>query len=138
MPTRSVVQGLAALAVADASLPLEQTAAAMTEAAEATRWAEVTTAVRDATTPAGPCRAGDALGLLLGEVCEVGPDLEQVAGALLGRLLAGGAELVTVLVGEGAPDGVADRLAAQAAAAGAETTVYAGGQPHYPLLLGAE
>ena len=57
---------------------------------------------------------------------------------MLDRLLAPGAELVTVLTGADAPDGAGERLAARARAAGAEATVYAGGQPHYPLLLGAE
>ncbi|MCU1693148.1 MAG: Dak phosphatase [Frankiales bacterium] len=138
VPTRSVVQGLAALAVADDALSLADCARTMSAAAEATRWAEVTTAVRDATTAAGPCRKGDALGLLQGEVVEVGGGLLDVADALLARLLAPGAELVTVLVGAGAPPGAGERLAAQARAAGAEVTVYDGGQPHYPLLLGAE
>ena len=138
VPTRAVVQGLAALAVADDALPLEEAAAAMGEAAEATRWAEVTLAVRDATTAAGSCRAGDALGLLQGVVVEVGADLCGVAVALLDRLLAPGAELVTVLTGAGATTGLGDVLAARARAAGAEATVYDGGQPHYPLLLGAE
>ena len=138
VPTRSVVQGLAALAVADAALPLQEAAEAMREAADATRWAEVTIAVRDATTAAGPCRAGDALGLLQGVVVEVGPDLPRVAAALLDRLLAPGAELVTVLTGAGAAAGLGERLAERARAAGAEAHVYDGGQPHYPLLLGAE
>ncbi len=138
VPTRSVVQGLAALAVTDDALPLAECARTMADAAAATRWAEVTTAVRDATTPAGPCRAGDALGLLEGEVVEVGPDLLGVAELLLARLLAPGAELVTVLVGAAAPDGAGERLTVQAEQAGAEVAVYDGGQPHYPLLLGAE
>ncbi len=138
VPTRSVVQGLAALAVTDGELPLEEAAAAMAGAADATRWAEVTVAVRDAVTPAGPCRAGDALGLLLGRIVEVGPDVEQVAVALLDRLLEPGAELVTLLAGAAAPAALTERLAERARAAGAEAGVHDGGQPHAVLLLGAE
>jgi dihydroxyacetone kinase-like predicted kinase len=50
--------------------------AAMAEAAGSTRWAEVTTAVREAATWAGICRPGDVLGLLEGDVVLIGSDDE--------------------------------------------------------------
>ncbi|HEU0129658.1 MAG TPA: DAK2 domain-containing protein [Mycobacteriales bacterium] len=140
VPTRSPVQGLAALAVADAAKGFADDAIAMSAAASGTRWAEVTTAVRDAQTSAGACRAGDVLGLVDGDVAVIGADLAEVAYDVLSRLLGAGGELVTIVTGEGCPAGLGDALAERVAAAHplVEAEVHTGGQPHYPLLLGVE
>jgi uncharacterized protein len=140
VPTRSVVQGLAALAVTDPERAFADDVAAMAEAAGSTRWAEVTTAVRESMTSAGVCRPGDVLGLLEGDVVLIGDDVEQVAATLLDRMLDGGGELVTVVAGEGAPEGAGDRLVGhvERTRPTVEALAYHGGQPHYPLLLGVE
>jgi hypothetical protein len=140
VPTRSIVQGLAALAVCDESRPFADDVAAMAEAAGSTRWAEVTTAVREAMTMAGVCRPGDVLGLIEGDVVLIGADVEEAARQLIDRMLAGGGELVTIVAGSDAPEGLADRLTSYAEKnhAGAEAVAYDGGQPHYPVLLGVE
>jgi DAK2 domain fusion protein YloV len=140
VPTRSVLQGLAAASVADAGRAFADDVAAMTDAAGAVRWAEVTHAVRAAHTPAGPCADGDVLGLLDGDVAVVGVDHEQVAQLLLHRLLATGGELVTVVVGAQAVPDAGGRLASYLAVEhpAVEVQVLHGGQPHYPLLLGVE
>jgi DAK2 domain fusion protein YloV len=140
VPTRSVLQGLAALAVADSGRPFADDVAAMAEAAGSTRWAEVTTAVRESATMAGVCRPGDVLGLLEGDVVLIGDDVERVAVELVERMLDGGGELVTVVVGEQAPPGAGDRLVrhVERSRPAVEVVAYQGGQPHYPLLLGVE
>jgi DAK2 domain fusion protein YloV len=138
--TRSVVQGLAALAVADATRPFADDVAAMAEAAGSTRWAEVTTAVRESMTMAGVCRPGDVLGLIEGDVVLIGSDVEQAARDLADRMLAGGGELVTVVTGGDADEGLGERLASyvEKAHPAVEVVGYEGGQPHYPVLLGVE
>ena len=140
VPTRSTVQGLAALAVADADRPFEDDVAAMAEAAGSTRFGEVTLAVREAVTMAGICRPGDVLGLLEGDVALLGTDVEAVAQELVDRMLAGGGELVTVVTGADAPPGAGDRLrtTVEHGHPAVEVVVYDGGQPHFPLLLGVE
>jgi len=140
VPTRSPVQGLAALAVHDPARSFADDAISMTDAARATRWAEVTTAVRDAQTMAGPCHAGDVLGLVGGEVVLVGSDVAEVGLLLLDRLLASGGELVTVVLGAEAASGLGDRLrdAVRSSYPVVEVEQHDGGQPHYPLLLGVE
>ena len=140
VPTRSVVQGLSAASVADPDRPFDDDVAAMASAAGATRWAELTTAVRAAETVAGPCRAGDVLGLLDGTVVRVGQDVDAVAQELLHRLLEPGGELVTVVVGSCADTGVGERLRRWLSEAqpSLEVMVLQGDQPHYPLLLGVE
>ncbi|MCW2723780.1 MAG: Dak phosphatase [Frankiales bacterium] len=140
VPTRSVVQGLAATAVADETRPFADDVASMAEAAGSTRWAEVTTAVREAATMAGICRPGDVLGLIEGDVVLIGADVEDVAHQLVDRMLAGGGELVTVVTGGDAADGLGERLATyvEKTHPAAEAVAYEGGQPHYPVLLGVE
>lgn len=140
IPTRSVLQGLAALAVADSTRPFGDDVAAMAGAAGSTRWAEVTTAVRESATMAGICRPGDVLGLLEGDVVLIGDDDEQVGRQLVERMLTGGGELVTVVTGADAAGGLGQRLAEhiERAHRPVEVVVYEGGQPHYPLLLGVE
>jgi hypothetical protein len=138
--TKSPVQAIAALAVRDPNRRFSEDVIAMAEAAAATRWAEVTVASRDALTLAGPCQAGDVLGLVEGEVVLIGQELPTVATELLDRLLGGGGELVTLVIGAEAPAGLGDALGAHLADRWpfAEHQVYDGGQPHYPLLIGVE
>jgi uncharacterized protein len=140
VPTRSPVQGLAAVAVHDAGRRFGDDVVAMAEAAAATRWAEVTVAQREALTSLGRVEAGDVLGLIDGEVVEIGASIRSVALALIDRLLGVGGELITVLVGRGADPGLVAELQAHISQAAPliEVSVFDGGQPHYPLLLGVE
>ncbi|MEV4352152.1 DAK2 domain-containing protein [Actinoplanes sp. NPDC049596] len=140
VPTRSPVQALAALAVRDLTRPFADDVIAMAEAAGACRYGEVCTAQRDSLTVAGPCRAGDLLGLVDGEVHVIGDDLAAVSLQLLDRMLGGGGELATLVLGAGAPDGLEDKLRGYVARAWpfVELHSYAGGQPRYHLLVGVE
>ena len=138
VPTRSPVQGLAAIAVADPGRRFGDDVIAMAEAAAATRWAEVTVADQEALTMAGPCRPGDALGSAEGDVVVVGPDLTAVACELLDRLLSAGGELATRVVGPDPALGeaVCDHLAAVHPTV--EVARYDGGPAEVLLLVGVE
>ena len=56
------------------------------------------------------------------------------------RLLGGGGELVSLVLGADAPDELATVLTDHLATAWpfVEVQVHSGGQPHYPLLVGVE
>ncbi|MDG4792575.1 DAK2 domain-containing protein [Micromonospora sp. WMMD1082] len=140
VPTRSPVQALAALAVRDPRRRFADDVIAMAEAAGACRYAEVCQAAREALTVAGPCRAGDVLALVEGEVHLIGTELVDTCVALVDRMLGGGGELVTLLVGADAPDGLADAVRTHIAGHWpfVEVQAYPGGQPHHPLLVGVE
>ena len=140
VPTRSPVQGLAALAVHDRTRRPDDDAIAMSAAAAATRYAEVTVASYDALTTAGPCRAGDVLGLIDDDVAVIGDDVATVSRELIDRLLIGGGELVTIVVGADAPTSLGDDLADYVTAARptVEAVVVLGGQPTFPVMLGVE
>ena len=138
VPTRSAVQGLAALAVADPARRFGDDVVAMAEAAAATRWAEVTVAEHDALTSAGRCAAGDVLGSAEGDVVVIGPDPATVARDLLDRLLSAGGEMATVVVGE--DPALGDTVCAHLAAVHPTVDVvrYAGGAGAVLLLVGVE
>jgi len=140
VPTKSPVQAIAALAVRDLGRRFEDDVIAMAEAAGKCRYAEITRASREALTVAGPCRPGDVIALVEGEVHLIGGDLVQVARDLLDRLLGGGGELVTLLLGADAPAGLEEALVAHLSAAWpfAEVQCLTGGQPHYPVIVGVE
>lgn len=137
---RSVVQGLAALAVHDPAREFAENVAAMAEAAGATRCAEVIVAPAAIRTARGWCAAGDAVGLIEGEPAAFGAEPAAVAAELLMRILSVGGELVTVLPGAGVTAAQLDALRAtlREHAPDVELSVLPGGQAAPPLLLGIE
>ncbi|MER6326470.1 DAK2 domain-containing protein [Streptomyces coelicoflavus] len=140
IPTRSAVQGIAALAVHEPERRFDEDVVAMTSAAGATRHAEVTVAERQSWTTAGICQAGDVLGLIDGDVAVIGADVSEVAATVLDRMLSAGGELVTLVLGDEAPQAVADRLEARVRDAylAVDTVVYRGGRQGALLLVGVE
>ncbi|MFD5394538.1 DAK2 domain-containing protein [Streptomyces sp. NPDC127097] len=140
IPTRSAVQGIAALAVHEPGRSFDEDVVAMTAAAGATRYAELAVAERQSWTMAGVCQAGDVLGLIDGDVVVIGSDLTRIATAVLDRMLSAGGEMVTLVLGADAPEGLAERLERHVRARhlAVDTVVYDGGQHAAPLLIGVE
>ncbi|UKY52904.1 DAK2 domain-containing protein [Streptomyces inhibens] len=140
IPTRSAVQGLAALAVHEPGRSFDEDVVAMTSAAGATRYAELAVAERQSWTMAGVCQAGDVLGLIDGDVAVIGSDLTGTAMTVLDRMLSAGGEMVTLVLGAKAPDSLAERLERHVRERhlAVDTVVYDGGQYAAPLLIGVE
>jgi uncharacterized protein len=138
VPTDSIPAGLAAMVAFDGSRDAAENAAEMHDASAAVATGEVTVASRDVQLNGVEIRKGEWLGLAAGEPVAGGESFEDVTAAVVERLLAERRELLTVLVGDGAPalDGLLERIAA--AHPGVEVDVEDGGQPHYALLLSAE
>ena len=99
VPAGSMVQGLAALAVHDATRQAVDDGYTMARAAAGARHGSVRIATEAALTWAGRCRPGDGLGIAGDEVLIVGHDLISAASGLIDLLLSSGGELVTVLTG---------------------------------------
>ncbi|MET9502348.1 DAK2 domain-containing protein [Streptomyces sp. NPDC006622] len=140
IPTRSAVQGIAALAVHQPDRRFDEDVVSMTSAAGATRYAEVTVAEHQSWTMAGICQAGDVLGLVDGDVAVIGADVTATAETVLDRMLAAGGELVTLVLGDDAPEDVAERLQTRVREAylAVDTVVYHGGRQGALLLIGVE
>ncbi|CAM4444379.1 DAK2 domain fusion protein YloV [Mycobacterium basiliense] len=99
VPTGSMVQGLAALAVHDPGSQAVDDGYTMARAAGAARHGSVRNATEKALTWAGACKPGDGLGIAGDEVLIVADDVAAAATGLLDLLLASGGDLVTVLLG---------------------------------------
>jgi DAK2 domain fusion protein YloV len=140
IPTRSAVQGLAALAVHEPSRRFDEDVVAMTAAAGATRYAELAVAEYQSWTMAGVCQAGDILGLIDGDVALIGTDSANVAVTLLDRMLAAGGELVTLVLGASAPPDLGPRIESHVREhhLAVDTVTYEGGQLSVLLLIGVE
>jgi fatty acid kinase len=138
VPTRSVQAGLGAMVAFDPSRSAEENLAEMDQAAAGVRSGAVTRASRDAVVGDLAVAEGQFLGLLEGEPVTAGPVLQPVAREVLEQLLEEGADVLTILAGESA-EGVDDLVAfVQEQHPELEVEVHDGGQPHYPLLFGAE
>jgi hypothetical protein len=140
VPSRAQVQGLAAIAVHDPGRRFDDDVVAMTAAAGQTRHGAVTVALRDAITMAGPCRRGDALGVVDGDFAVVGHDIEAVALEVVERLLFAGGELVTLVTGIDADADLATSVtgALRREHPEVDAVVYDGRQLRYPLLVAVE
>jgi DAK2 domain fusion protein YloV len=140
LPTRAQVQGLAAAAVHDPSRGFDDDVVRMSAAAGATRDGGVTLAGTSAITSSGSCRVGDCLGVVQGDVAVIGTDPRQVVVEVVDRLLAGGGELVTLVLAtpqeQGLADAVQDHL--RSGRRDVEVHVLVGGQARYLVLIGVE
>lgn len=140
VPSRSITQSLAALAVHDPEARFDDDVIAMGRAAGATRYGGVTIAARKGSTAAGPCAPGDVIGLRDGKIIEVGSDAVAVALKLVGRMVSPGTELLTVVTGAEASQEQVNQFLEQVAAGHPEleVEVLGGGQAYWPFILGAE
>ena len=141
IPTTAQVEGLAALAVHEPGRTFDQDVLEMTATARHARQGAVTIAAKQAMTMAGPCEVGDVLGAIGGDFVVVGHSTVDVATDVLGRLLGGGGEMVTLVAGA---DPGSRKLADDTAAwveenhPTVDVVVYDGGQERYPLLVAVE
>jgi DAK2 domain fusion protein YloV len=141
VPTVSMPEALAALVVYDPESDADENAAEMVEAIASVTTGEVTRAVRASRSDVGEIAEGDWIGITRGEgIASVAPDVVGATLALLDRLLADGAELLTVITGADATTAVTAEIEGHIAAVHPEVQVevHRGGQPLYPYLFGAE
>jgi DAK2 domain fusion protein YloV len=138
VPTASIPAGLAALVAFNGERSAEENAAVMREALAGVATGEVTTVSRNASADGVAVRGGEYLALLDGTVVASGAVFDEVAGALLERLLVSPRDVLTILRGEDAPplNGILDELTTRHPEL--ELDVHEGGQPHYHLLVSAE
>lgn len=140
VPTRSVVEGIASLLVFSADNTAVHNATAMAEAAAAVTAAEVTQAVRDATSSAGPISAGDWLGIGPAGITAVESEAAAAATALLSAIIDDDHELLTVLTGAEADEAATEAIVGHVSEnhPEVEVEVREGGQPLYPYYFGLE
>jgi len=134
----SIPAGLAAMVAFEGSRTAAENAEEMRDAIAAVATGEVTIASRDVRMNGLAISKGGWLGLAGGEPVAGGETFEEVAFAVVDRLLAEPRDLLTILSGADAPP--LDALLARIAGAhpDVDVDVQEGGQPDYHLLLSAE
>ncbi|MEY2996392.1 MAG: hypothetical protein RLZ86_316 [Actinomycetota bacterium] len=139
--TRSMPEALAALVVYDPEATADVNAASMSSAIGAMITGDVTQAVRDASSDAGPVTVGDWIGLVRGEgIVTVSGTPDGAAIGLLRTIVTEDREIVTVIEGADATPSATDAILAWLAEERPEVQVecHRGAQPLYPYLFGVE
>ena len=141
VPTCSMPEALAALVSYDPEADVDSNCEAMSDSAKSVVTGEVTQAVRDTNTDAGPVANGDWIGLVRGDgVVAIGNTMVLAATQLLDQLLSCNGELLTVITGNLATARSTEEIIAYMADKhpDVEVEVHPGGQPLYPFLFGVE
>jgi uncharacterized protein len=138
LPTRSIQAGLAALVAFDPGRGADENLAEMETAAAGVATGAVTIASRDVELNGVAVRRGAWLGLADETAVAGGDDFEEVAEAVVERLLAEPRGILTLLTGDEQPELDALLESVGQRHPDLELEVHEGGQPHYPLLLSAE
>ncbi len=138
--TQSIASGLAAMVGFDAEGEPEEVVEEMREILASLRYAEITHSVREASVSGREVPEGACMGLLDGELAAVGEGVGEVALELAGKMLEEGADVLTLVCGEGLEKAEAEELARRVGEMddGVEVEVRDGGQPMYPLQMVAE
>ena len=140
VPTKTVVQGIAAQLAFNSEESPDENAAAMTEAAETVCTIELTYAVRDSTSGNLEVREGEAIALADDLLVAHGADQIAALRGALDTLETDDYEVVSVYPGADAEPDTTDALVAQLEEwlPLAEIEVTPGGQPHYHYFIGLE
>ena len=140
VPTRTIAEGIASLMAYDPQTTAETNAANMTETASGVVAGEVTQAVRESTSEAGPIAEGDWLGIRREGICAVQPTMAEAAIELLDAMLDREHELITIIAGEDADDDSTAQIEAwlDEHHSDVEVEIHEGGQPLYPYYFGLE
>jgi len=140
VPTRSITEGFASLLEFDPEASADDNAAAMTEAASNIVAGEVTQAVRDANSDAGPVTDGDFIGIGPSGIAAVATDVVTATTDLLTALLQDDHELVTLIAGSDATEAGTSLITnwLEEHRDDVEVEVHQGEQPLYHYYLGIE
>jgi len=140
VPTDTIAEGFAALLAYDPEAEGAVNVQTMEASARSVVAGEVTRAVRDSDSRAGPITTGDWLGLSRNGIEVVSDSVAGAACALLDTLVGGSHSLVTIIEGEGSGKGDTRRITEwlRDQRPDVETEVHHGGQPLYPYLFSIE
>ena len=140
VPSRSLPEGLSALAAFNRDAALNVNEQVMTRALDDVHSVEITEAVRDVELNGVTVVRGNLIGLVNGDLVASGPDLTEIVIQTLTSLKHDEPELLTVFVGEDATEDATEALkvTAEEVFPDAEIEVIDGNQPHYRYLIAVE
>lgn len=140
VPTTSIPQALAALAVFNANHAFDENVSDMSKAIDTIQTVELTHAVRDVELNGVCVSSGQTIGLLDNELIASGDNLSDVARTAFEQIDRDDAELISVFSGKDARESDTVAMCALLADAypDAEVEVHDGGQSHYLFIIGIE
>ncbi len=133
IPTKSVLQGIAAMVLYEPDGDVSHLLEVMNEAIENTSYAEVTYSVRDTVMNGLDIKNGDIIGLIEGKIAYSGTNPEEVVIKLLEKMVDDETQLISVFFGEDINEQNAQELHGkiQDIYGQCEVEIYNGGQPFY-------
>jgi len=140
IPTKTIAQGMSAALAFEDDASAEENENNMLQAMQRVRSGQITNAVRDTQMEGVQIQEGDFIAILDGKIVAAEEQLYEAGRQLLDRMLEQGDEVVTVLTGENAEDGLTAQLSQYVSKQypSAELEVLQGGQPLYPYLISVE
>ena len=140
IPTKTVPQGIAALAFMDPEQPVDELADSFVEAADRVHTAQITYAARDSEFDGHTIHAGEYLALLDGKLIGSYTDMQTMMDKMGEAFTALDPEFLTVYYGEDVTEEDAQQVSDQLTAAfpEAEIALVNGGQPVYYYMIAVE
>lgn len=140
LPSKSVVEGIAALLRIDKNVDMASNMELLTEALDYVKTGEVTFAVRDWESDDMIVNEKDCIGLYNNELKVVGKDLGKVVNELLDHMVSENDEVITLYYGEDVSEEQSMELCRQIQDkySWCEVEMYFGGQPLYYYLISVE
>ena len=138
--SKTVPQGITAMLNFDASLPVEDNTAAMSDCLDTVTTMQITYAARDSDFDGHQIAEGDYLALCNGALMGTSRDLNALLRMMAEKVGADGKEFVNIFYGADTPQEEAEQTAAlfTELAPQAEVNLLSGGQPIYYYLISAE
>jgi len=140
VPSKTMPQGIAALASFNFEADFATNCATMTEAIQQIDTAEITKAVRTVELGDLQVREGDFIGVVNGNLVVASQNIEQVMRDTLQRMDIGSHEIVTLYYGEDVTEDAAQQITRRIKErySHLEIELVKGGQPYYAYIISAE
>ncbi|MBV9710002.1 MAG: DAK2 domain-containing protein [Ktedonobacteraceae bacterium] len=140
VPSKTMPQGIAALASFNFEADFATNCATMTEAIQQIDTAEITKAVRTVELGDLQVREGDFIGVVNGNLVVASQNIEQVMRDTLQRMDIGRHEIVTLYYGEDVTEDAAQQITRHIKErySHLEIELVKGGQPYYAYIISAE
>ena len=140
IPTKTIMQGIAALISMIHGSSVEENVDRMKDVISKVKSGEITYAVRDSSYNGLTIKENDIMGILNGEIKTVGKTNEEVLNSLINDMIDDESEIVTILYGEDVTEEETESFVEQIREKNpdVEFEVQYGGQPVYSYFISVE
>lgn len=138
--TKTIPQGISAIAIFNQEGEIEENIEAMNEAIKDVKSASITYAVRDTEMDGVKIKEGNILGLVEGKINTVGEDIYDVTEEVIDNVVDSDSELITIFYGDHVEDSVVKEFVAELEGKYQELDIqcFKGNQPLYYFIISVE